>query len=288
MRAVLTACDTPGRRRHGRGGSLLRQLVKTAAVVVAATWAAGASAQVFAPAPMEEPPATAYWSASVGYGARAHFNNRASGTLSDLVTLGHTYGPTWRVSAAYHTAGGWVYAAALDDGRSHRSSDEVTDLFEDALAAYPGDFFPDYGSSAYAFQPDIANRYTLGLGRDLRVGTWTLTPHVTAGLLDVRLAGVGRTYKQRDANARYDLRLRPSVTRLAAPVFGTGAELGGRLYRGLGIRLSAQAYYARPRYRYALVARELLSGREDVTTSPPAGAWLVGQLTAGLSYRLPY
>ena len=228
---------------------------------------------------------TSYWTASLGYGARAHLNARASGGRADLVSLGHTYGPTLRASVAHHSKAGWVYEASFDDGRSNRSSDEVTQLFDAALERYPGSFFPDFGTASYAFQPDVADRYTLGFGRELALGSWTITPRVTAGVLDIRLGGIGRTYKQRDANALYDIRLRPSTSRLTTPVIGAGATFEGRIWRNFGLQLSGECYYARPRYDYGLVVRELVSGREDISGSAEVGAWLVGQLTASVSYR---
>ena len=231
--------------------------------------------------------AGACWTASIAYGARAHLTARESGGRSDLVTLGHTYGPTARASVAYHASAGWVFAASVDVGRSNRSSDEVTDHFAAVLAAYPGDFLPDWGSSAYAFQPKIANRYSLGFGRELPVGRWTLTPQLTAGVLDVPLAGIGRMYKQQDANRLYDIRLRPSTRRVVTPAFGAGASLGGDLWRGFGLRVAGELYYARPRYGYDLLVRERVAGSEEVRSAPQASPWLVGQLTAGLTYRLP-
>ena len=251
------------------------------AVAVTVAFATPAAAQT--PSPLD----ATHWTASVGYGARTHLTARASGPLADLVTLGHTYGPTLRLSAAYHSRAGWVYTASFDDGRSNRAYDEVVELFAEALAAYPGRFFPDFSSSAYAFQPDIADRYGLGIGRDFPIGRWSFTPQLTAGVLDIRLADVGQAFKQRDANAIYDIRLRPSARRLLTPVIGAGTEIDSPRWRNLGLRFSAQFSYARPRYTYALVARELVSGREDASAPTEAGAWLVGQITAGLFYRLP-
>ena len=227
------------------------------------------------------------WSVFVGYGARTHLTHRAAGTPADRVSLGHTYGAVTYAMLSYRTRRGWTFGVRLEDGHSNRSSDEFVAFFDEAIDRYPGSFYPDFSLPQNEFQPAAADRYALQIGRDLALGTWTVTPTVSAGVLDVRLGETVRTFKQREANAVYEVRLRPGVRRATAPVIGFGADLGRELWRGLGLRFSAQVYGARPRYEYALVVRELVSGREDASASSAAGTFLVGQFAAGVAYRLP-